>query len=179
MNNQLQNIDIHHFGHRVYDLWDNDWLLLTVGDYQKKHYNTMTVAWGGFGNMWDLPIAMVVVRPSRYTYEFINTYSTFTLCGFPEDYKDALKVLGSTSGRDGDKIAASGLNICPSMHVQAPVFAEAHMIVECKKLYWDDFKPDHFLSPVIEKMYPSQDYHRMFFGEIIAVRGIAELFEIS
>jgi len=85
VNNRLQNIDIRQVWHRVYDLWNRDWLLLTVGDWQKKPYNTMTVAWGGFGNMWDLPIAMIVVRPSRYTYEFINTYSTFTLCGFPED----------------------------------------------------------------------------------------------
>jgi len=65
------------------------------------------------------------------------------------------------------------------MYVDAPMFEEANMAVECKKLYWDDFKPAHFLSPAIEKMYPLQDYHRMFFGEIVSVRGIADLFEIS
>jgi hypothetical protein len=30
-----------------------------------------------------------------------------------------------------------------------------------------------FQSPVIEANYPSRDYHCIFFGEILAVRGIA------
>ena len=83
--------------------WANQWLLLTAGDFQQGHFNTMTVGWGSFGTMWSKPFAQVVVRPTRYTFEFMNTYDTFTLCGFPEQYKKALTLLGSKSGRDGDK----------------------------------------------------------------------------
>lgn len=177
MNNELKKIDINRLQSRIYDLWNSDWLLLTCGDFQKNHFNSMTVAWGGFGNMWNLPIAMVVVRPTRYTFEFINAYETFTLCGFPPEFKRALSLLGNKSGRDGDKILESGLTVKPSQRVEAPSFSEANLVLECKKIYWEDFNPQHFLDPRIEEMYPEQDYHRMVLGEIIFVKGDAGLFE--
>ena len=89
--------------------WSDQWLLLTAGDFNKGTFNTMTVGWGSFGTMWKKPFVQVVVRPTRYTYEFMNSYDTFTLCGFPQEYKKALTVLGAKSGRDGDKIAEAGL----------------------------------------------------------------------
>ena len=151
--------------------WGKHWMLLTSGDFQKKHFNTMTVGWGSFGTMWSLPFAQIVVRPTRYTYGFMEQYPTFTLCGFSASYRDALQLLGSRSGRDEDKIAASGLTPIASTQVAAPGFAEADLVVECRKMYWDDLKPAHFLDADTEKHYPLKDYHRIYFGEIIAVLG--------
>jgi flavin reductase (DIM6/NTAB) family NADH-FMN oxidoreductase RutF len=121
--------------------------------------------------MWTKPFAQVVVRPSRYTYQFMEQYDTFTLCAFPQDYRDALQLLGSRSGRDGDKIAKSGLTPIASSQVAAPGFAEAELIVECQKMYWQDMIPTHFLKPEIKKNYPDKDYHRIYFGEIVAILG--------
>jgi hypothetical protein len=39
--------------------------------------------------------------------------------------------------------------------------------MECRKWYFDDLKPEHFLDPKIEKLYPINDFHRMYFGEIV------------
>lgn len=167
----LPAIPIAHFIHRSYHLWATQWLLLTSGDFSAGIYNTMTVAWGSFGVMWRKPIAMVVVRPTRHTFSFMERYDSFTLTAFPERYHKALQILGSRSGRNGDKIAQAGLTPAASSQIKAPAFAEAELVIECRKIYWDDFKPEHFLDAEIEKQYPVRDYHRMYFGEIVAIAG--------
>lgn len=153
------------------DLWSNKWLVLTSGDFEKKKFNSMTVGWGSLGVMWNKPFVLVVVRPTRYTHNFMEQYDTFTLCAFAEKYRSALELLGSKSGRHGDKIAESGLQPVASTKVAAPSFAEAELIMECRKIYWDDFKPDHFLDQRIHNNYPLKDYHRIYFGAIVAILG--------
>ncbi|MBD3236585.1 MAG: flavin reductase family protein [Candidatus Eisenbacteria bacterium] len=158
---------------RSLQVWDGQWFLLTAGDFDRDRYNTMTVAWGSLGTMWNRPFAQVVVRPTRHTYGFIEEFDTFTLCAFGEAQREALKLLGTRSGRDGDKIRASGLTPVAAQRVAAPGFAEAELIIECRKIYWDDFDPRHFLEPAIERCYPEQDYHRIYYGEIVAVSGLS------
>ncbi len=154
---------------KIFELWDKQWLLLTAGDFAKD-YNAMTVAWGSFGVMWGRPFAQVVVRPTRYTFEFMEKYDSFTLCGFAPEYKKTLRLLGTMSGRDGDKIARAGITPVASQKIAAPGFAEADLTIECRKIYWQDFDPQHFLDAGIEKNYPGKDYHRVYFGEILAMR---------
>ncbi len=157
-----------------FSLWHIKCLLLTSGDFQKDHFNSMTVGWGSIGSMWSKPFAQVVVRPTRYTFEFMNRYDSFTLCAFPKQYRKALNFLGSRSGRDSDKIKESGLTPCPSQIITAPAYDEAELILECKKVYWQDIDPSHFLDPATDSLYPQKDYHRIYFGEIVAARGIAD-----
>ncbi|HOL48130.1 MAG TPA: flavin reductase [bacterium] len=154
--------------------WCEDWFLLCAGDYKSKHYNFMTVAWGGFGVMWDKPISMIVVRPSRYTYQFLEKYETFTLNGFSVKYKDKLLLCGSKSGRQIDKVKGTGLTIIASKKVEAPSFDEAELIIECKKIYYQDFINKNFLDKEIEINYNGKDYHRMYYGEIVRIAGIEE-----
>ncbi len=156
---------------KVVDLWANKWLLLAAGDYHAGRFNCMTVAWGSIGQMWDRPFAQVVVRPSRYTYEFMERYPTFTLSAFAERFRGALELLGSKSGRDGDKIAEAGLTPQASTVVAAPCFAEAELVIECRKMYWDDLEPAHFGDGQIAALYPRGDHHRVYFGQIVAVTG--------
>ena len=167
----MQQIKPTQFVTQINELWLNKWFLLTSGDYKKNHYNTMTVAWGYFGIMWNKPMAVVVVRPTRFTFEFMENYETFTLTAFDKKYKKDLNLLGTKSGRDNDKIAETGLSVVPSKIIPAPAFKEAELIIECKKSYWDDFKPENFLDPYIEKKYPLKDYHRMYFGEVLHILG--------
>jgi flavin reductase (DIM6/NTAB) family NADH-FMN oxidoreductase RutF len=167
----LKPITIEDFIIKPMHLWDIQNLLLTSGDFTAGHFNAMTVGWGSIGYMWRRPFVQVVVRPVRYTYEFIERNDTFTLCAFPKEQRAALQLLGTKSGRDLDKIAASGLTPIASEKITAPGYAEAELILECRKLYWDDFKPEHFLDPDIEARYPNKDYHRIYFGEILSMRG--------
>jgi flavin reductase (DIM6/NTAB) family NADH-FMN oxidoreductase RutF len=164
------------FSAKSYHLWEKQWLLLTSGDVQSGSYNTMTVGWGSIGCIWGKPFVQVFVRPTRHTYQFINEYPTFTLTAFPSKYRKALALLGAKSGRDGDKIKASGLTAISSQTIAAPGFAEAELIIECHKMYWDDLRPGNFLNQGIHGNYPEKDYHRIFFGEILAIYGNQEIY---
>ena len=152
-------------------IWSKQGLLLTSGSLAEGKFNAMTVGWGSMGVMWKLPFVQVVVRPTRYTFEFMERYDTFTVCAFPDKYYDALQLLGTKSGRDGDKIAESGLTPAASTIVAAPCYEQAELVLECRKLYWDDMKKDHFLDNRIEERYPRHDYHRLYYGEILAILG--------
>ena len=47
-----------------------EWLLVTAEKDGKA--NTMTASWGGVGVMWGRNVAFIVIRPQRYTKEFID-----------------------------------------------------------------------------------------------------------
>ena len=170
-------IDIHNLTIRSYSLFEVQWLLLTSGDFATRDFNTMTISWGSLGVMWNKPFVQVVVRPGRHTYSFIERYDTFSLCALPEQYRKALSLLGTKSGRDGDKITESGLTAAAASQIAAPVFAEAELVLECRKMYWQDLDPQHFLLPDIARNYPRLDYHRAYFGEILAVSGTERYYE--
>ncbi len=90
------------------DLWNRKWFLLCAGDFTSGDYNFMTVSWGGLGTMWNKPFALVVVRPGRYTREFMDRSPGFTLSAFPEEHRRKLSYCGSHSGREGSKAQAAG-----------------------------------------------------------------------
>jgi hypothetical protein len=158
----------------VYRSWSEEWFLLTSGDYSAGRFNTMTVGWGSLGCMWKRAMAMVVVRPHRYTYRFMEEYPDFTICHFPPGHSDALQYCGSHSGKEVNKIEKCGLTPIASSSIGSPGFEEADLIIECFKMYFDDFKPEHFLADFIEENYPAKDYHRLYFGEIKAAFGIGQ-----
>jgi flavin reductase (DIM6/NTAB) family NADH-FMN oxidoreductase RutF len=165
-------ISVEHFLVRPHDLWNNRWFLLTCGNFKRREFNAMTVSWGSMGTLWNIPFVQVVVRPSRYTFQFMERFTTFTLSVFPESKRQALELIGSRSGRDGDKIRESGLTPIPSLKIEAPGFAEAELIIECRKMYYGDMEPSHFLDSGILSHYPQKDYHRIYFGEILSIAGI-------
>ncbi|MBI9052070.1 MAG: flavin reductase [Anaerolineaceae bacterium] len=173
---ERSEISVDEFCIRSYQLIEKQWLLLTSGDFHEGKYNAMTIGWGSIGSMWSRPFVQVVVRPTRYTYEFMNIYPTFTVTAFPNQYRKALALLGSKSGRDGDKITEAALTPIASKQVAAPGYAEANLIIECEKTYWDDMKPENFLNKDIFQKYPENDYHRIYFGEIKNITGDASLY---
>lgn len=166
----LKPIAVKEFSPHIFHLFDDQWLLLACGDFSQKHFNVMTISWGSMGIMWNRPFVQVVVRPTRYTFEFMNRYDSFTVSAFGESHRDALNLLGSQSGRDGDKLTASGLTPVASQRVASPGFAEAELVLECRKLFWQDIDHTHFMDAALEKHYPKKDYHRMFFGEVVEIR---------
>lgn len=147
-----------------FEMIGKQWALLTAGD--ETRHNAMTISWGQLGIMWNLPVANVYVRPQRYTRGFTDAGTHFSLSFFDgEEYRPALQLLGTKSGRDGDKVAEAGLHTQPFAGV--PAFAEAAMVLVCRKVYQQDLTADGFVDkPLGEKHYPAQDYHRMYIGEI-------------
>lgn len=169
MKKDLKSIPYKDFNTNLFKLWEDQWFLLTSGDFKSGDYNTMTVAWGSLGIMWSVPFAQAVVRPTRYTYDFMNKYSDFTLCAFPKKYQKDLSFLGSHSGRDGNKLTHTSLTPCSSDKILSPSFEEAELIIECEKMYEQDMDPTKFLHNFIHTKYKENDYHRIYFGKIVHI----------
>jgi flavin reductase (DIM6/NTAB) family NADH-FMN oxidoreductase RutF len=151
-------------------IWNN-WLLLTAGENTEGKFNPMTVSWGLMGIMWNKPVCQVVVRPTRYTYEFMEKYDTYTLCAFPKEYRQTMTLLGTKSGRDIDKMGESGLTPIASKNITAPGYEEAELILECRKLMVGNFTSQGFVDRELDKLY-NNDYHRFYYGEIVSASGI-------
>lgn len=167
----LQSITPTTLTDNAFQLIARDWMLVTAGP--PEAFNTMTASWGGVGHIWDRDICWCVIRPVRYTFQFMERNDTFTLSFFPEQYRGALELLGSRSGRDGDKVAASGLTPVAGPVPGTTTFAQARLVIACRKLYYQDITPDHFVLPELERFYPQKDYHRMYFGEILVIQAQA------
>ena len=45
--------------------------------------------------------------------------------------------------------------------------------MECRKIFRTVYEPSQFIDPSIDRNYRKKDYHRVYFGEILAVAGIA------
>ena len=108
-----------------FQMIDKQWMLITAGNEEKA--NTMTASWGGLGVLWFKPVSFAFVRPTRYTYEFIEREDGYSLCFFDESYRNALKVCGTVSGRDRDKIAECGLTLRYEDGI--PYFDEAETVL--------------------------------------------------
>ncbi|PIE97792.1 MAG: hypothetical protein CR988_06470 [Treponema sp.] len=151
----------------------DDWMLVTSGTgLTRQEWNTMTAAWGGFGILWNIPVAHVYIRPTRHTLNFTENNDYMTLSFFNpkcEKMKDALKFCGTKSGRDFDKAKETGLK--PMMlQTRAIGFEQAETIIVCRKIYTDYIKPECFLDQsIISDKYPLKDFHKFYVCEITAL----------
>jgi flavin reductase (DIM6/NTAB) family NADH-FMN oxidoreductase RutF len=161
--NEFSQIKPEELNKNPFKLIGSDWMLITAEKDDK--INTMTASWGGLGVMWGKNVAFVVIRPQRYTKQYVDGSDTFSLTFFDNSFKKILSYLGSVSGRDEDKISKTGLKI---NHLDnTPYFEEASMVIFCKKLYTQDFKPECFISAEIDKQwYSAKDHHMLYIAEI-------------
>lgn len=141
-----------------------DWMLVTAGNADAC--NTMTASWGQMGVLWNKPVATCYLRPSRYTREFVEREGRYSLSFFaPGSRRNELTLLGTKSGRDGNKIAEAGLT--PVLLDGVPAFAEANLVLVCRTLYKQDLLEECFMdAKVAQSNYPDKDYHRMYVGLI-------------
>ncbi len=164
MKELFQKINTEDIQDNIFKLIGKDWMLITAGTM--NHYNMMTASWGTAGVLWRKPVIITFIRPQRYTYEFIEKHPYFSVSFFEEQHKDLLNLCGSTSGRDLNKMSIDGLTA-----LQTPNgvigFREAKLLLECRKIYFNDIDPAFFQVFEVEKLYPAKDYHRFYIGEII------------
>lgn len=140
-----------------------DWFLVTAGD--EKQYNTMTASWGGMGVLWRKNVVTIYIRPQRYTKEFVDKNDRFTLSVLGEEYRKALNVCGTQSGRDVEKFKEAG--ITPYFLEGTTAVEEAQMIFVCKKMYHQWMKEECFDDKDADSLcYPDKDYHMVYVAEI-------------
>ena len=142
--------------------------LLAAGNIDK--FNMMTIGWGMFGTVWGKPAATVYVRTSRYTHEFMDAgeYFTIHLFGQYSCYREELKTLGTTSGRDMDKMHASGLTPEPIPH--GIDIREADRTILCKKLLTQRLDPRQLPENIQKRYYDGDAPHDMYIGEVVEMR---------
>jgi len=141
-----------------------EWALVTAGT--SEQFNMMTASWGFLGEMWGKDCAIAMIRPQRYTLEFMNKSDYFTL-SFYGDNKAIHKICGSKSGRDIDKTKETGL--VPVFDNGAVYFEQAELVIVCKKLYVSEIEKEKFSNTDCLKWYSDNDFHKMFVGEIVKV----------
>lgn len=149
----------------VFTMIGKEWMLVSAGNADNS--NMMTASWGGLGVLWNKPVSTLYIRPSRYTFEFLEREDYYALSFFGDEHREALTYCGRHSGRDGDKCAATGLTPC--FDEAAPFYEEARLVLICRKLYYQDMDAQSFLDDAIEANYNGADYHRVYIGEIVKV----------
>jgi flavin reductase (DIM6/NTAB) family NADH-FMN oxidoreductase RutF len=164
MDRKMMVIDPRAVERNVFKLIADDWMLVTAGDLSS--FNTMTASWGTMGELWNKKVCFCFVRPTRFTYEFLERAQNFTLSFFEEAHRSVLEYCGTVSGRDADKMKHTGLHPV-ALPAGAVYFSEARLVFECRKIYTHDLDPARFLSPEIAEEYPLKDYHRMYVGEVL------------
>lgn len=152
-----------------FHLIGKEWMLVTAKNEEKEPaVNTMTASWGGVGVMWNKNVVYIVIRPQRYTKEFIDFSDTFSLTFLDEAYRKQLGYLGKVSGRDEDKIQNSGLTV--ALDGNTPYIEEGNLVLLCRKLYRQPMVPGAFLEPGLDtSFYPNKDYHVLYVAEIMKI----------
>ena len=166
-----QFIDPRELNLQPFTTFDPEGVLLVSGQ-SVDDANVMTISWGMFGIMWGRPVMMVMVRPTRHTWQFITQAPDFTANWMDEPWTDAIRLCGSSSGRDMNKFAATGMTPSAARSVQSPVIGESILALECRTLYRHDLAPEQFIDPTLTNAYPGRDYHGLFFGEIVTAQGV-------
>ena len=123
-------MNIQDFQTHPFTKFDKEWALLTAG--VKDDFNSMTISWGGMGTLWHKPVVFLFVKPVRYTYEFVERHDEITVSFYDKQYRKALSLFGSKSGRDMDKAKAAGLT--PKVLENGVTYEEAKETLICKKL---------------------------------------------
>lgn len=140
--------------------------LVTAGT--AEHWNTMTIGWGSAGTLWSTPTVTVYVHPSRYTHQFLLDSEWFTVQLLGPDHKRDCAILGSRSGRDGDKVALTSLT--PRMLEHGVTFEEVTLTIVCHKIYEQPIDMARVPQEVMDRMGGSlyrEEAHSCFIGEIV------------
>jgi flavin reductase (DIM6/NTAB) family NADH-FMN oxidoreductase RutF len=129
--------------------------------------NVMAIGWGTAGIVWRRPIFVVLVRPSRYTYKLIEETGEFTVNIVPPQLKEVVQYCGTVSGREHDKFKEKQLTAIPSKKVKTPIVKECILHFECRVVHKNDLIPSELEKSIIHTLYPTGDFHRIYFGEIL------------
>ncbi len=151
----------------AFELIGKEWMLVTAGNGEK--FNTMTASWGGIGWLWNRPVAFVFIRPERYTHGFIEREERLTLSFYAEEHRGILQFCGTKSGRDVDKVGATGLSPVV-LESGAITFAQARLTLDSRKLFKASMKETDFIDKsILSKWYgnkPGGSLHDVYVVEI-------------
>lgn len=130
--------------------------------------NTMTIGWATIGFIWQKPILMVAVRPTRYTFGIIEKAADFTVTIPAGDMLKETTFCGTKSGRDVDKFKECNLQVADGKNTASPIISVPGIHLECKIVFKSAMDPAYLDAGYDKALYPQKDYHTLYFGEILA-----------
>ena len=110
--------------------------VLIIGSYDANGIpDAMNAAWGGISEETEISICL---SPEHKTVENILARKAFTISMATADQVAACDYVGIVSGNDvPDKVARAGFHAVKSESVDAPLFEELPMAVECRLISYD------------------------------------------
>ena len=141
---------------------------------QDKRLNPMTIGWGMFGIVWNRPMALVLVRESRYSHELMESAPVFGI-SVPAhgEMEEALAYCGRVSGRDEDKLQTLGLRPIP-LQGGAYGLEGCKNHFACRKVFKTESDLKFLDDTLLRRFYKDYDGqtggdpHTLYFGEIIS-----------
>jgi len=163
----LKKVNPYELKDNFFEQIGNNWALVTALDQGKV--NTMTASWGTVGVLWHEPVFITYIRDQRYTRELIENTKKYTVTFVDGNaYRKELTYLGSTSGRDEDKLAHVGFD-----YDIAGDFAHIRqglMHIDCEIIYAGKFEEEKFLDTTyLDKNYQNKDFSNIYVGKIVGV----------
>jgi flavin reductase (DIM6/NTAB) family NADH-FMN oxidoreductase RutF len=143
-------------------------LLVSVSNEGKP--NVMTIGWGAVGTIWGKPIFIVLVRPSRFTYELMAQARDFTVNIPYADLKETVAYCGQVSGAEHDKFAERNIHPLEAESVRSPIIAECGLHYECRVVHTNHVLREELTDEITIGAYPKGDFHRIYYGEILSVQ---------
>ena len=150
----MKQIDIKQINDNVFETIGKEWILVAAGN--KDKFNMMTASWGCLGWLWNKPVAVVFIRPERFTHELIEANDTMTLSflGHSEEARKIYNFCGSKSGRDLDKCEATGLK--PVVLEGGSIgFEQARLTLDCRKRASYEYSSIKAISSLVISQYLS------------------------
>jgi flavin reductase (DIM6/NTAB) family NADH-FMN oxidoreductase RutF len=114
------------------------------------------------------------VRPSRFTYGLIEGTPDFTVNVPPATLQETVAFCGMASGRQHDKFKEKGLTPVASRRVKSPIIRECVIHYECRVIHKNDIRSETLPPEILAGSYPKGDFHRVYYGEILAVYADAD-----
>lgn len=134
----------------------------------KNVINTMIIGWGGINVVWGKPIFIVLVRESRATYDLLENSNEFTISvPLLNDMKKEIGICGTKSLREIDKFKECNFTPIKGRKIDTPIIGEADLHYECKVIYKQKLNENVILPVVKSKYYINNDFHTVYYGEIV------------
>ena len=146
-----------------FNLIQNHGMLITAGDEELA--NSMMSNWGLMGVAMNRKVVELLIHPQRYTREFLDKQSHFTISLFDKEYRDSMIFFGTHSGRHMDKYIECDFHL--DFFEGIPYIRESSFVLICRKLYVDQLRNEAFTDPAVNKEHREEgDYRYRYVAEI-------------
>lgn len=161
-----KKINISDYAAHIYEALSKGILLNTMDE----KFNSMVIGWGHIGKIFSLPSFTVYVRASRYTKAQLDISGEFTVSvPLGEADPQILKICGSKSGYDIDKVKEAALTLEEPELIDIPGIKEFPLTLECKVLHSGKLNSAELPEEIKQRYYPGDpDEHTFYIAQIVA-----------